>query len=110
MSLGSRSVTLDGSGDGQVRLPQVRPLRRWEVSRISLSITGGVSSNLSGLARVYRNDSIPGDFIDGTDQPWNDVFAAPLQLEQAEALLVVFSGCGPGERATVTVEGTEVYA
>lgn len=105
--LTSGSVTLDGSGNGSLRLSPVPLFRAWEVQRISLSITGGESLNVGGEARVFRNSQIPGDFIDGTSSPWNDVYAAPLTLLPPEAMLIVFTSCGASQRATVTVEGVE---
>jgi pSer/pThr/pTyr-binding forkhead associated (FHA) protein len=104
-TLGYGSVVLDGTGAGTVRLPPVQPFYRWIVERISLTITGGVT-NSGGEARMFRNDDTPGQFVDGTNTPWNDVFAAPLDLLAAENLIVVFTGCTSGETATVIIDGT----
>jgi hypothetical protein len=101
------SAVIDGAGAGTVRLGPVRPFYRWVVERISLTLTGGSASNLGGEARMFRNDSTPGQFVDGTNTPWNDVFAAPLDLFAAEQLVVVFSSCGVGQTATVILFGIQ---
>lgn len=108
MILASESLTLDGSGNGSIRLRQVLPFTRWRVDRISVTITGGRTANQGGQVRIYRNSEIPGDFIDGSSTPWSDVyagFAAPLVLDPPEAPLCVYSSCGASQRATVTFDG-----
>lgn len=103
-TLGSGSVEISGSGTGTIRLPVQGPFHRWQIERISLTMTGG-SANIGGEARVFRNDTSPGSFIDGTNTPWNDVFAAPLELFPSEALVVVYTGCQTAQRATVVIDG-----
>lgn len=101
----SDRVEIDAAGAGTIRFPQVPPFQSWAITRISVTMTGGVLNNTGGEARIFRNQAIDPNFVDGTNTPWNDVYAAALELLPAELLIVVFSGCGVGEVGTVTVQG-----
>jgi hypothetical protein len=100
----SGSVTLDGSGDGTIRLPSVPVFQRWTIERVTFTITGG-QNNLGGEGRIFKNDAIAPKFIDGTNTPWNDVYGGALELLPAELLLVVFSLCSAGEVGTASIQG-----
>lgn len=100
-------VVLDGAGAGTIQLAQVPPFKRWEITRVSLQISGGQASNLGGEARLYRGDALEANYIDGTETPWLDVFGGSIELVPPEYLRAEFTGCGAGQRATVTIAGVQ---
>lgn len=100
-------VVLDGSGNGEIVLAQVPPFKRWELFRVSLQIDGGQAANFGGEARLFKGEAIDSNYIDGSNTPWLDVYSLPIELFPPEYLRVVFTNCGAGQRASVTVQGEQ---
>jgi len=108
--LSAGRVVLDGSGNGEIVLDQVPPFKTWTITRVSLTIEGGQAANLGGEARLYKGEAIPANYIDGTATPWLDVYSLPIELVPPEYLRIVFTGCGAGRVATVTIQGEQSLA
>lgn len=99
----SGSVTLDGNGDGTIRLGQVPNFRRRSYISVSVSISTGESS-IGGQALFYRGDPYPSNFVTGTVTPWQDTSSlAPdaITLMAGEQATILFDACDPGAIATV---------
>jgi len=107
----SQTITLDGNGNGIVKLAQVPPYRKRSYMRFTVSIdTGEVSALTGGEARAYAGEPIPNNFLTGTRTPWLDTatFAKETStILHPLYLTVAFTNCDPGARATVTAMYTE---
>lgn len=110
----SRTVTLDGSGNGTVRFGQVPAYRKRAYMRFTVSIdTGEISAITGGEARAYAGEPLPTNFLTGTRTPWLDTatFAQETStLIHPLQLTIQFTNCDPGARATVTAMYVETRA
>lgn len=100
----SASVTLDGSGNGTVKLGQVPAYRARSYIVVAVSISTGQQS-VGGEAYLYKGDDIPSNFITGTVTPWLDTSNLSPEASRVEAgaqLTVKFVSCDPGAIATVS--------
>jgi hypothetical protein len=103
----SRSVVLDGSGNGVVTFGPGRPNTQWRIERISVQ----VSSNTNEPEfNVYRGTPNPGTFITGTYSGSNDTDSqvSDSPLFPGEYYSAVWSGGDAGARAIVSFGGTEL--
>ena len=105
-------VTLDGSGNGTVRFPQVRQYYTRSYIRVTVSIdTGEISALTGGEARMYAGEPTVSNFLTGTRTPWLDTATFTEEassLEHPLQLSVQFTNCDPGAIATVTATYLEV--
>lgn len=111
MALAEGGVTLDASGDGRIIFPAPPPFHRWEVERVSVTVTGGSGGNLGGSVRLYLGAPTATNFLDGSETPWLDVATfAPGQVTifAGQQLRAEFEGCGAAQTASVVVEGAQV--
>jgi hypothetical protein len=100
----SVSITLDGNGNGTIRLTQVPVFRARSYIVIGVSISTGESS-VGGKAFLYRGEAIPSNFITGTVTPWLDTSNLSPEASRVEAgqqLTILFQDCDPGAIATVS--------
>lgn len=105
----SQSITLDGNGDGTVRMGQVPTYRARSYIVVAVSISTGESS-VGGKAYLYRGEAIPSNFITGTVTPWLDtsnLSPESSKVETGAQLTVVFEDCDPGAVATVSATYVE---
>jgi hypothetical protein len=99
----SGSITLDGGGNGTIRLGQVPVFRARSYIVVAVSISTGESS-VGGKAYLYGGEAIPSNFITGTVTPWLDTSNLSPEASRVESgaqLTVVFESCDPGAIATV---------
>lgn len=97
------SVTIDGSGNGTIRLSPPKTFHPRRYVRMTVSIDTG-EANIGGAVRVYAGQALPGNFVDGSETPWLDT--ATWSLEQAVImapiqLTAVFNACVPGSIARI---------
>lgn len=108
----SGTVTLDGSGNGTLKLRQVPAYRVRRYVRMTVSIDTGEAS-LGGEVRVYAGRPDGNNFIDGSETPWLDTAEWGLEtavLQAPQQLTAVFTNCDPGAKArldTTYVEETK---
>lgn len=105
------SVTLDGSGNGLVRLPQAPLMRYWVYNRISISIDSGVAGAVTGAeCAMYKGEPSSGNFVTSSRLPWADTAGFdPIsgRLTSPEYFTFRFTGCDPGGVATVVADFSE---
>lgn len=103
----SRSVVLDGSGQGVVIFGPSRPNTRWVVSRLSVQVSSNVNEP---TANVYRGTVNPGTFITGTFSGSNDTDSQVTDspLYPGEYYTCQWTGGDAGASATISFGGTEI--
>lgn len=98
-------VTLDGGGNGLVRLDPAPLLKWWIYSTVSVSIdTGLVSAVTGGECRMYRGEPSPGNFLTGSRTPWLDTASFggyQARITSPDYFTVEFTNCDPGGVAVV---------
>lgn len=97
----SGSVTLDGSGNGTLKLRQVPVFRVRRYVRMSVSIDTG-QQNVGGTVKIYAGEPLEANFIDGSETPWLDTATWDLEtavLRGPLQLTAVFENCDPGASA-----------
>lgn len=107
----SKSVVLDGSGDGNVLIGPVRSGQSWQIERMTVFIVGGVGANSGAECQVFHGlNASDANLIDGTTRAGMDVseLPHPFILEGGEHILFAFSGGSAAARATATVQGYRV--
>lgn len=95
------TVTLDGSGNGVVRVAP--KMADWEVTRVSISVS---SATNEPTFKMYENGISEGDFLEGTWTGSLNTSETRHPLRNGESLLGVWSGGDPGASATMVVRGT----
>lgn len=97
----SGSITLDGSGNGTVRLAPAG--EKWEVRRTRVECS---TSTTEAVVRLYRNQVAPRYVIDGTESgSTGDTSDTVYFLEDGVGVIVEWTGGDPGATATVTLSG-----
>lgn len=102
----SARVTLDASGNGQVRLGPGRPNTRWLIKRISVTTS---TNTLEPEAKVYRGSVGDAAFVTGTFTGSSDTDpGVDEELHPGEQLIVRWTGGDVGATATATWYGDEI--
>lgn len=97
----SQSVTLNGSGNGQVRFQATD--KKLEINNLSVLVSSATNES---IATVYKNNvgsqyRLSGSYAGSTGDSNNDT----VYLNQGESLYVVWTGGDPGATATATISG-----
>ena len=96
------NTTLDGSGNGSVRiLPSVND---WKIETLSVKTS---TRTLEPTASIYLNVINDGNFIEASASGGGDTSDTVHMLSRGESLYVVWAGGDPGATATVSVMGWE---
>jgi len=99
-------VTLDASGNGQVRLGPSRPNTRWLIKRVSVQTS---TNTLEPEAKIYRGNVGTASFISGTFTGSSDSDdGLTEELHPGEFLTVRWTGGDVGATATATWSGDEI--
>lgn len=105
MPVQAGDVTLDGSGNGTIRLDPAPIMRHWVYDTVSVSIsTGEISALTGGECRMYRGEISPGNFLSGSRTPWLDTATfggRQARITSPNYFTVQFTNCDPGAVATV---------
>jgi len=99
----SGSVTLDGSGNGTVRIGPANQFQTWVVSTISTVVSSNANEP---VFKAYRgNTPDQSAFIDGTFTGSSDSTNVSLTLYPGMKITGVWKGGDPGATATMTLIG-----
>lgn len=107
----SGSVTLDGSGNGTVRIGPDEPAARWLPTNASVSVTTAV---LEASAKIYAGPAaVQQYFVDATftassGDASDRITGKVISRTQLPYVFAVFSGGDPGSQATLIITGTKV--
>lgn len=102
----SKSVTLDGSGNGQVTFEIDNTNQRWLLDAIQVETTQGVTQIPIPRADVYVNSITPNGHRGGTSSGNNDQATGRAIIYAGDTLYVVWSAGVPGTVASATIDGT----
>lgn len=92
------SVTLDGTGAGQVQIPVTGG--DWVIVASSVQVTSNVKEP---TAKLYRNSISDATFLEGSYTGSNDSSDTRHLLTQGEYLTVAWTGGDVGARATARI-------
>lgn len=102
----SLSVTLDGSGNGQVAFTIDNTNQRWIIDQVKVLTSQGPTQLPVPRAQTYRNQVAP-QFAEGGTYSGNfDVSTGRTILYTGDTLFVVWTGGVPGSLATAVIAGT----
>jgi len=101
----SRSVVLNGSGNGSVTFGPQR--NQWQMERVSVSVSSNANEP---SANIYRGTANAGTFISGTYSGSNDTDSdfRDRPMWPGEFYTCVWTDGDPGATATVSFGGYEV--
>jgi hypothetical protein len=103
-------VTLDGSGNGTVRIGPDEPAARWSPTVASVSVTTNV---LEASAQIYAGPAptqqyfVDATFTASSGDSTDRITGKVIARTQLPYLFAVFSGGDPGSQATLSVTGTK---
>ena len=105
----SKSVQLDGAGNGSVQLGPVPTYVSWQIERIAVAAIGGTGT-AQAIVYVYRGDAAGPAVEDSTYAGNLDTaeYANPIRLQTGEYLTVAWSAGRPGARATASATGQQI--
>jgi len=98
----SRSVVLNGSGNGAVALGPTFTGETWHVTNTAVSTS---SAAAHPKAQVFLGVPIPGNLRDATYAGDNDSSDTVYDLRAGQILTVVWTGGDPGATATAVLSG-----
>lgn len=108
----STSVTLDASGNGDIRIGPNSPFERWEVTVTNVGVqpvppaTSVVRVAKCDILRGYSADSR--NRIDGTYDGTLDTSTVSYTVYSGQVITVTFRGGDVGAVATVTLAGSRI--
>lgn len=101
------SVTLDGSGNGRVRIGPTSPGVEWRPTVCGVRVS---SMSVSPTCQIFAGATpTPDNYVDGTytgQQNSTDAIAGQV-LRIGQYVWAVWAGGTPGAEATLTVTGTK---
>ena len=106
----SGAVTLDGAGNGIVRLGPDEPAARWRPTVASVSVTTNV---LEAAATIYAGPTtdqryfVDATFTASSGDSTANIAGRVIARTQLPYVFAVFTGCDPGSQETLIVSGTK---
>jgi len=98
----AKSVVLDSSGNGTVKIGPAKASERWRVRTVAVSTSTAVKVP---VASVYTGFLAPGNLLGGTYTGSNDSDDVDVTLGPGSFLTVAWQGGDAGATATVSVYG-----
>lgn len=102
-------ITLDGSGNGTVKVGPRAHGVTWQPSTASIKMTGDVPTGVATVLLYAGSSATDDNFVDSTYDVSNDSTdrVNGQQLVLGQYVWAVWSGGTPGATATLTVNGTQ---